>query len=129
MEDEYKIENLDKLKRFKNLYRYALYFAKNNGDSEHYMRLPNLTIWCRLTLEKNGVDVPNFFGWDDAVAEDFYSWGHNSRWNHTFGYWMEQWILDKEVIDMLEEAAIEYGDPDVYEIYPVVDENSKINLL
>lgn len=76
-------------KQYQYLDVYAKRFKKRDGASEKDGYLPKLVVYFRKALDKMGIDdyyVPIIFGWDDDTAEDFYTWGHNSRWNHTFSY-------------------------------------------
>ena len=103
------------LKKYKNLYKYAKHFLIHQ-EAEHGRYLPNLIIWFRDVLDRAGVeDVPAYFGWDEDMAVDFWSWGHNSRWNHTFSIYLES--EPKEALEHAISLAEEFGDPDVEEIY------------
>ena len=51
-------------------------FIVNNGQNPDPMYLTDLTVYIRNL----NVDEPVLFGWDEETAEDFYSWGHNSRY-------------------------------------------------
>lgn len=66
---------------FNNLDRYVKNFEKENESDEY---LPKLVAYIREFLDKVDLDPVEFFGWEDDIAEDFYSWGHNSRWANTF---------------------------------------------
>lgn len=75
------------MKKYKYLHQYVRNFLRNEGCSEHPQYLPLVVIYFREALDKLHIpddEVPSIFGWDDETADDFFSWGHNSRWNHTF---------------------------------------------
>ena len=70
---------------FKYLDSYVKLYREGTEQASRY--LPKLIIYFRQAFEKLGITddmVPDFFGWDKDIADDFGSWGHNSRWNHTF---------------------------------------------
>lgn len=89
---------------FKNLDRYVKNFEKEN-ESDRY--LPKLAVYIREFLHIIELDPAEFFGWEDDIAEDFYSWGHNSRWANTF-LPMLQANLDDYVF-MVKDAMTENG--------------------
>ena len=83
-------ETLEKLKDYPNLKRYASYFEKNK-DSEEAGFLPYIVIWFRDLFKEADIGdelVPILFEMDDEVAEDFWSWGHNSRYSNVFSWWI-----------------------------------------
>lgn len=91
-----------KKNQWKYLDSYVKSFKKNEGCSEQPTLLPYLVIYFRQAFEKLGVgdvDVPEYFNWDDETAEEFFSWGHNSRWNHVFTYMLLQNL--KEYVNIL----------------------------
>lgn len=103
------------LKKYKNLYKYAKYWLLHK-KAEHSNYLPNLIIWFREVLYRAGIDaIPEYFGWNSDMAEDFYLWGHNSRWTHTFCIYLE--MKPEEALEYAIDLADEYGDPDIEEIY------------
>jgi len=110
--------DLSILNNYPNVQRYVADYIETEGASPDGTRLPNLIIWIRETLEKNGVDVPNFFEWEEDWAEDFHSWGRNSRWGVTFRNWLSFDELEYH-LETIANIAEEYGDPDIEEIYPV----------
>ena len=80
------MDNTD-LSEFPNLERYFNHFVETDGSPEMQDCLPNLIIWIRLIVEPHEgkwIDPMTFFGLDDEDAEDFYTWGHNSRWKNVF---------------------------------------------
>lgn len=84
----------------------------DKADSRQCARLPNLIIWFRETLENNDVDVPEYFGWTEEWAEEFYSWGHNSRWANVFASWLEPDDIEEYLEEILDIART-FGDPNV----------------
>lgn len=81
-----------KLENYPNLNRYAQHFEKTNGSSEDSGYLPYLVIWFRKLFREAGIeddDVPSLCGFDEYEEEEFFSWGHNSRYNHVFSVWIE----------------------------------------
>ena len=106
------------LNNYPNVQRYVADYIETEGASPGGTRLPNLIIWFRETLERNGVDVPNFFEWSEEWVEDFYSWGSNSRWANTFRNWLSFDELEYQ-LETIANIAEEYGDPNIEEIYPV----------
>ena len=104
------------LSKFPNLERYFNHFEETDGVPEMQDCLPNLIIWIRLIVEpKEGewIDPMRFFGLDDEDAEDFYSWGHNSRWKNVF--WTYAQCNLKHVKEKCRELAELHGDPNVEE--------------
>lgn len=87
---------------FNNLDRYVKNFEKEN-ESDRY--LPKLVVYIREFLDKADLDPVEFLGCEYGIAEDFYSWGHNSRWAHTF-LPMLQANLD-EYVSMVKEIMTE----------------------
>lgn len=104
------------LENYKNLSKYAFHFEKQPYEPEHPGHLNNLIIWFRETLDNAGVDdVASYFGWDDETAEDFYTWGHNSRWAHTFYSYLINNIND--ALEIALDLADEFGDVDIDKMY------------
>lgn len=106
-----KYENLlQELKRFPNLKSAVEFFYQNNGESEHEGCLPNLIVWIRCVLPED-YDAAEYFDMPDEMKEDFWSWGHNSRWANTFYCYLEDNFnyCVKKCLDLAEE----YGDFDV----------------
>lgn len=84
-------ETLQKLKNYPRLKKYATHFEKTRGDSEIAGYLPFVVIWFRDLFKKAQIDdseVPVLFEMDDETAEDFWSWGHNSRYANTFSWYL-----------------------------------------
>lgn len=119
--------DLSALDKFPNVQKYIKEYIKNDGEMS-LTRLPNLVIWFRETLEKNGVDVPEYFGWTEEWTEEFYSWGHNSRWVNVFMTWLEPDDIE-EHLEEIADIAKEYGDPDIDKIYPIEQKDNKCSNL
>ena len=84
-------ETLQKLEKYPYLKEYALNFEKTRGDSEMAGYLPFIVIWFRDLFKKANIDdgeVPVLFEMDDETAEDFWSWGHNSRYANVFSWYI-----------------------------------------
>lgn len=116
----YEKEIKDRLKTFSNLSRYVKRFEKSEGGNEKDSYLPYVVIWFRELLDKAGYEgsVPELFGFDEDETEEFYSWGHNSRWNHVFATWLES------NMDFALETAFDLidGDKSLYDFDPNVEE-------
>lgn len=110
--------DLSMLKKYPNVQRYVADYFGNEGMGPGGGRLPDLIIWFRETLEKNDIDIPDYFDWDDDLREDFYSWGHNSRWGNTFMVWLSPGELEDQ-LGTIADIAAEYGDPNIEETYPI----------
>jgi len=104
------IQLLDELDKYPHLTEAVKHYEDTDGDSEHKGCLPNLIVWIRQVLPLD-IDPAEYFEMDDETAEDFYSWGHNSRWNHTFRDVLESdfEFCVRKCIDL----AKEYGDYDI----------------
>ena len=97
-------ETLEKLKNYPRLKKYATHFEKTSGDAEIAGYLPFVVIWFRDLFKRARIDdgeVPVLFEMDDDTAEDFWSWGHNSRYSNVFSWW----ILDD--IDFAIDVALQ----------------------
>ena len=85
-----KFKQVERFKRIKNAYKYFEYFYNADGQSEVAGYLPFLVIWFRESFSKAGINdvkVCEYCGFTKDEEEDFLSWGHNSRYNHTFTTW------------------------------------------
>lgn len=92
---------------WKYLNSYVKTYKENNGCSERPPYLPMLVIYFRYALDKLGlsdVDVPQLFHWDEETAEDFLTWGHNSRWGNTFNIMLFDHL--EEYVNILKESMI-----------------------
>ena len=102
-------ETLEKLKGYPRLKKYAKHFEKTRGDSEIAGFLPFIVIWFRDLFKEAGIDdsqVPIEFEMDDDTAEEFWSWGHNSRYANVFA----QYLLDN--LDFCIDIALQIIDND-----------------
>lgn len=90
------------LKKYINVYNYYCYFYNTMGDSEKIGFLPFLIIWFRYQFEKAEIsdyEVCKICEFTKDEEEDFLSWGHNSRYAHTYRRWC---LNNKEkVIDLI----------------------------
>ena len=105
------------ISKYPNLERYYKHFEETNGKSERNDNgFPNFIIWIRLVVEPEEgewTDPAKFFELDDDDAEDFNSWGHNSRWAHVFlpfALHNMEFVKEKCI-----ELAEKHGDPNVEE--------------
>ena len=92
---------------WKYLNSYVKSYKENNGCSEHPHYLPMLVIYFRYAFDKlgiNDVEVTKFLGWDGETAEDFLTWGHNSRYAHTFNIMLYDHL--EEYVDWLKNAML-----------------------
>lgn len=106
--DESLVLELDK---YPHLRTYFTRYVESDGASENPNYLPCLIVWIRMAMDAAGTDPAAFFEMDEETAEDFYSWGHNSRWNNTFRSYLDsdyEFALRKCI-----ELAQDYGDPEV----------------
>lgn len=110
--------DLSMLNKYPNVQRYVADYIENEGRGPGGTRLPDLVVWFRETLEKNGIDVPGYFEWTEEWREEFYSWGHNSRWGNVFMSWLEPDEVE-EHLETIADIAEEFGDPNIEEIYPI----------
>lgn len=84
-------ETLKKLKSYPRLKKYAKHFEKTKGYSEIAGYLPFVVIWFRDLFKKANIDdgqVPILFEMDDETSEEFWSWGHNSRYANVFSLYL-----------------------------------------
>ena len=105
------------ISKYPNLERYYKHFEETNGKSERNDdSFPNFIIWIRLVVEPEEgewTSPPAFFEFDEEDAEEFYSWGHNSRWAHVF---LPFAIHNMELVkEKCIELAEKHGDPNVEE--------------
>ena len=71
-------ELMDRVKEYPELERCVIDFIANDGCNPDPMYLTDLTVYIRNL----NVNEPKLFCWDEDTEEDFYSWGHNSRYAH-----------------------------------------------
>jgi len=111
------------IKDYPNLYDYYDHYIKTNGAREHEGCFPNLIIWIREALEENQYEVTSLFDMTKEDEEEFWSWGHNSRWNYVFAPMIYQYLIDGDentrdwCVSVLLNIAEDYGDPDVEKKY------------
>ena len=94
-----------KQKKWRYLDEYVQSYKEHDGYSEIPGYLPKLVVYFRMALDALNTEPAEFFGWDEETAEDFLTWGHNSRWNHTFSIMLENNL--EEYVDLLKNAMIE----------------------
>jgi len=101
-----------KLESYPNLKGYIESYIKNDGYPEENGCLPHFIYFFKRMCLDNDIDVEQFFNWDEETAEDFYSWGHNSRWANTFSCCVDAKF--KRYVDDALYLVSEYGDIDIY---------------
>ena len=109
----------EKMQKYANLAKYFEHYLDTHGKAEHVNCLPNLIIWIREVLDNDSQRAADLFNMTDEEREDFYSWGSNSRWAHTFTMKLDE-LIDYDVMenttdvpDILMSLAEEEGDPDI----------------
>lgn len=108
------------MKGFEHLSEYVHEYVKNDGVSTKPGYLPKLVIYFRRAFDELGVsdvNVPEFFNWDEETAEDFLTWGHNSRWSNTFNA-----LLYTHLDDYVDELKSAMVDGEVYDFEVNYDE-------
>ena len=103
------------MNKYKHLREYYEHWSDFNYEPEHSNCFPNLIIWFREAINNDYDEAARLLNMDDDEAEEFASWGSNSRWNHVARPIMESWFEcdRKSFCDMLVSVADKYGDPDV----------------
>lgn len=88
-------------------------YKKSGGAMRPNMLLPRLVIWVRRALNDDAAKAADFFNMDEDQREDFYSWGSNSRWMHTFNWQLKSLMKNKEeeLCKTLDYIARTYNDP------------------
>jgi hypothetical protein len=104
------------MNKYKHLTEYISSYKANGGASEKPPYLPKLVVYFREALEDTVENIPDFFGWDDETAEDFFTWGRNSRWAHTFNRMLGEHL--PEYVDLLVDFMEETGTKDIEIKYP-----------
>lgn len=104
------ISELESNTKYRHLYKAVKHYWETEGKPEHDLCLPNLIVWIRQVVPDT-VDIPDYFEMGERVKEDFYSWGHNSRWSNTFWSFLNDHFCWCVALCM--DLADEYGDYDV----------------
>lgn len=114
---EHKINNLTeetikRLEKYPTLKECVEDFIENEGENPDSSRLTKLVVYIRELC----IYEPDVFKWDDEVAEDFYTWGHNSR----YAFVLEPMLCNNLnwhiecLLDVLEEHA-NFQEPEMKE--------------
>ena len=112
--DECDDELVAEMEKYPNLNKYFRFFIENPGDTEDPGFLPRLIGWIRTHVDAYDLDAAELFDMDEDTAEDFYTWGHNSRWANTFTSYIE---CDPNLaLERCLRLARRYGDPAIGEI-------------
>lgn len=116
--DDGAAEMLAELDKYPNLKKYFTFFMETDaGLPEDPGLLPRLIVWIRTHVDANDIDPAEFFDMDEETAEDFYTWGHNSRWKNVFCDYIESYR--SLALARCLELARRYGDPAIDEDKPV----------
>lgn len=99
------------LDKFTVLKKAIEHFKETGGRSEEDGCIPHFVYFFKQMHFRFGQDPDEMFNWDKETSEDFWSWGHNSRWAHTACMWIEDHL--EECIEKAIELAKEYGDLDL----------------
>lgn len=99
------------LDKFPVLKKAVEHFKETGGRSEEDGCIPNFVYFFKQMNFRFDQDPDEMFGWDSETKEDFWSWGHNSRWAHTACMWIDDNF--EECIEKAIELAKEYGDLDL----------------
>ena len=111
-------DNSDELSKYPNLARYYRHFEEHHGEGEVSGWMPKLITWIRTIVEPDEgewIDPVQAFGMEEYDAEEFCSWGHNSRWWNVF------WPFAASDMERTRESCLllaeKHGDPNVDERY------------
>lgn len=106
-------EQKERLEAYPFLKGYVQEYIDNNGQSATVGFLSSLTFFFKMMCINNNLNEQQLFGWDDELADDFYSWGHNSRWSNTFDAYLNTNF--NECVDIALDLVANYGDSDIYQ--------------
>lgn len=106
-------EQAKRLAQYPHLNQYVNEYIANDGQSTTAHSLSSLTFFFKMMCINNSLDEQQLFGWDEELAEDFYSWGSNSRWANVFDAYLATNF--NECIDIALDLVENYGDSDIYE--------------
>ena len=101
-------KSMERLNKFPGLKSVVEKFIASDGLHIYPGVLCDLTVYIRIL----GLDEPFFFGWNKYDTEEFYSWGHNSRYSNV----LEPMLccnLNRHIcklLNYLEETGIEEPD-------------------
>ena len=99
------------LNNYPNLKKALRDYIDNEGDSEQKGHIPKFVYFFKKMYMLHGIDLDALFDWPEDIAEDFWTWGSNSRWAHTGSMWIEDHL--EECIELALELAEQYGDLDL----------------
>jgi len=99
------------LNYYPNLKKALRSYIDNEGKSEQSGHIPKFVYFFKKMCNEKGLDPDEIFEWPEDIAEDFWTWGHNSRWAHTGSVWIEDHL--EECIQLAIELAEQYGDIDL----------------
>lgn len=104
-------DQIQNLKQYPFLESYVKSYIENKGIPENIDCICRLTYFFKRMYIEHELDMQSLFDWDDDTTEDFYSWGHNSRWANIFEGQMEGCLED--YVDVALGLAEFYGDIDL----------------
>ena len=107
------ISQAEELNKFPHLKSYVEEYIKNNGLPDQPGYISSLVYFFKRKCLDNNLSEEALFGWDEETAEDFYSWGSNSRWANTFDSCLSTHF--SEYLDTAIMLAKAYGYNDIYE--------------
>ena len=100
--------NLFELNKYPNLKKALRFYIDHEGDSEKEGHIPLFVYFFKQMYNEHDIDLDALFDWSEEISEDFWSWGHNSRWAHTGSMWIEDHL--DECIELALDLANQYGD-------------------
>lgn len=98
-------ETKKRLEQYPRLKECVEEYIELDGESKKQGYLPKLVVYVR-DME---LDEPEFFGFDKEWTDEFYSWGHNSRYVHVFNPLLYE-NLDEYLEAILEELNWRHED-------------------
>lgn len=106
-------EQVQRLAQYPYLNQYVNEYIINNGQSKTVGILSALTFFFKMMCINNNLNEMLLFDWDEETAQDFYTWGSNSRWSNTFNAYLATNF--NKCIDIALDLVENYGDSDIYE--------------
>lgn len=108
------------MNKYKHLKQYYMDYLEHKGKAEHDGCFPNLIIWIREVMGDDQYKITEYLNMTEDAEEEFYSWGHNSRWSHVVEPMIYNMLIDDAdpetklwLRDTLVDIADAYGDVDV----------------
>lgn len=101
----------ESLKKYPYLKSYVESYIENEGSADEIGKITKLTYFFKIMFMRHDFNMQALFEWDDDTTEDFFNWGHNSRWANTFEGQMEGFL--EGYVDAALYLADTYGDIDL----------------